>query len=86
LPRSAAACSGNAAAASSSQPQHMYVKTRKRPRNVATIDICEEDESDQQDEHLVQAESPPANEEGAESGGGKATGDAHQFHLDDLLL
>jgi hypothetical protein len=36
LPRSAAA--------TYSQPQHMYVRTRKRPRNAATIDICEEGE------------------------------------------
>jgi hypothetical protein len=63
--------------------------TRKRPRNAATIDICEEDENDQQDEHIdqpVQAESPRANEEGSESGGGEAAGDADQFHLDEDLL
>jgi hypothetical protein len=63
--------------------------TRKRPRNTATIDICEEDENDQQDEHIdqpVQAESPRANEEGSESGGGEAAGDADQFRLDEDLL
>jgi hypothetical protein len=81
LPRSAAA--------TSSQLQHTYVKTRKRPRNAATIDIYEEDENDQQDEHIdqpVQAESPRANEEGSESGGGEAVGDADQFRLDEDLL
>jgi hypothetical protein len=81
LPRSAAA--------TSSQPQHTYVRTRKRPRNAATVDICEEDENDQQDEHIdqpVQAESPRANEEGSESGGGEAAGDADQFRLDEDLL
>jgi hypothetical protein len=81
LPRSAAA--------TSSQPQHPYVRTRKRPRNAATIDICEEDENDQQDEHIdqpVQAESPRANEEGSESGGGEAAGDADQFRFDEDLL
>jgi hypothetical protein len=46
LPRSAAACSGNVFVATSSQSQHKYVRTRKRPRNGATIDICEEDEND----------------------------------------
>jgi hypothetical protein len=64
--------SGNAAAGTSFQPQQTYVRTRKRPRNAATIDICEEDESDQQDEQPLQVESPRANEQGSESGGGEA--------------
>jgi hypothetical protein len=85
LPKSAAAGSGNAAAASSSQPQQTYVRTRKRPKITATIEYCE-DESDQQDEQPLQTESPRANEEGSESGGGEAAGDADQFHLDEDLL
>jgi hypothetical protein len=67
------------------QPQQTYVRTRKHPRNAATIDICE-DESDQQDEQPLQTESPQANEEGSESSGGEAAGDANQFHLDEDLL
>jgi hypothetical protein len=53
LPRSAIAGSGNAAA-TSSEVRHTYVRTRKHPRNAATIDISEEDENDQQDEHIDQ--------------------------------
>jgi hypothetical protein len=57
-------------AATSSQVQHTYVRTRKRPRNAPTIDIFEED-NDQQ-EHIdqqVPAETTQANGEGSESGG-----------------
>jgi hypothetical protein len=39
------------------------VAAERCPRNAATIDICEEDESDQQDKQPLQAESPRANEE-----------------------
>jgi hypothetical protein len=88
LPRSATAGSGNDAA-TSSQVQHTYVRTRKRLRNAATIDISEEDENDQQDEHIdqpIQTESTQANEEESESGGGKVVGDDDQFRLDEDLL
>jgi hypothetical protein len=67
------------AAATSSQVQHKYVKTRKCPRNAPTIDISEEEDNDQQEEHIdqpVQAETTQANEEGSESGGEEAAGDA----------
>jgi hypothetical protein len=56
--------------------------------NAANIDISEEDEKDQQDEHIdqpVQAKSTQAIE-GCESGG-EAASDADQFRLnEDLLL
>jgi hypothetical protein len=77
-------------AATSSQVQHTYVRTRKRSRNTPTIDIFEED-NDQQ-EHIdqqVPAETTQANGEGSESGGGgggEADGDADQFRLDEDLL
>jgi hypothetical protein len=59
-------------AATSSQVQHTYVRTRKRPRNAPTIDIFEED-NDQQ-EHIdqqVPAETTQANGEGIRRGGGE---------------
>jgi hypothetical protein len=66
LPRSAAA-------ATSSQPHQTYVRTRKRPTNPAAEGICEEDESDHQDDVCLtvdtslQAEA--MDEEGSKSGG-----------------
>jgi hypothetical protein len=56
--------------------------------NAANIDISEEDEKDQQDEHIdqpVQAKSTQAIEEGCESSG-EAASDADQFRLDEDLL
>jgi hypothetical protein len=64
LPRSATACSGNAAATSSQVDT--YVRTRKRPRNAPIIDISEKEDNDQEEQHIdqsVQAETTQVNEE-----------------------
>jgi hypothetical protein len=84
--------SANAATiATSSQRHQTYVRTRKHPRNAAVQDICEDDDSDHQDdgptlvEQPLQVESSRPIEEGSELGGGVVDDDV-AFHLDEDLL
>jgi hypothetical protein len=94
LPRTPTASNNVVAATATSSHHHWtYVRIRKHPRNAAAQDICEENDSNHQDDvqaavdQPLQADSSRSIEEDeSESGGGTAAGDGDAFHLDEDLL